>query len=363
MTDGPARVSRAWLPFRTPIETSAGTWTGRVSWLLRLEAPDGRAGWGEALLDDPAHAAVLEALFDDLVATGLPPAPALVGRAGPAGRAFRAALDGARLDVLAQGPEARSAGRPDVGVNALIGALDTTATVEAARAAVDAGFRTLKLKVGEVEAAGSLAQRIGAVRSAVGAEIALRVDANGTWDAAGADERLAALLPFGLQYVEQPLPPGDVEGAASLRARAGVALAIDEGCASLAEARVVLDAGAADVLVVKPARVGGPVAVAEIALHAAERGVPVVISSLWESGVGLAVALACAAALPDVPGWPAATRDHGLATADLLEDDLVLEPLVMEAGRLRAPYGPGSGGLGVAVDEPALERYADEGES
>ena len=178
-------------------------------------------GWGEALLDDPADEAVLEALFDDLVATGLPPAPALVGRAGPGGRAFRAALDGARLDLLAQGPEARAAGRPVIGVNALIGATDAASTVEAARAAADAGFRTLKLKVAAAETAASLAERVGAVRSAVGAGIALRVDANGTWDVAGAEERLAALEPFGLQYVEQPLAPGDFEGAASLRARVG----------------------------------------------------------------------------------------------------------------------------------------------
>ena len=40
----------------------------------------------------------------------------------------------------------------------------------------------------------------------------------------------------------------------------------------------------------------------------------------------------------------------------------MLEPLAIDAGRIRAPFGPGSGGLGVAVDEPALERYAAEGE-
>ena len=95
-----------------PVETAVGTWTGRDSWLLRIEDADGRVGWGEALLDDPGDAPVIEALFDELVANGLPPSPALVGRAGAAGRAFRAALDGARLDVLAQGrggPDGRRA--------------------------------------------------------------------------------------------------------------------------------------------------------------------------------------------------------------------------------------------------------------
>ena len=46
-----------------------------------------------------------------------------------------------------------------------------------------------------------------------------------------------------------------------------------------------------------------------------------------------------------------------LATADLLQDDLIAEPFVVEGGRMRAPGGPGSGGLGVTVDEAAIERY------
>jgi L-alanine-DL-glutamate epimerase-like enolase superfamily enzyme len=363
VTAGTARVRRVHLPFRTPLETAAGTWTGRDSWLLRIEDATGVVGWGEALLDDPGEAPVLEALFDELVGTGLPPSPALVGRAGAAGRAFRAALDGARLDVLGQRPEAREAGVPEVGVNALIGALSLESTVAAAERVAGQGFRTVKLKAAMGETAPYLVTRVAAVRALVGDGVELRLDGNGTWDATEAGERLAALAPFRLQYVEQPMAPGDLGGAAALRAGTGVALAADEAVDSVAGAIAVLEAGAADVLVVKPARVGGPVAVAEISLVAADRGVPVVISSLWESGVGLAAALACAAALPDVPGWPAATRDHGLATADLLEDDLVVDPLRVAGGRIRAPFGPGCGGLGVTPDEAALGRFGVDDES
>ena len=85
------------------------------------------------------------------------------------------------------------------------------------------------------------------------------------------------------------------------------------------------------------------------------------LSSLFETGVGLATALACAAALPDVPGWPAAERDHGLATAGLLRDDLLVRPLAVSDGRMRTPGGPGTGGLGVVVDERAVARYRVSG--
>ena len=200
---------------------------------------------------------------------------------------------------------------------------------------------------------------MAAVRAAVGDEVALRLDVNGTWD-------LRRRRPSGCgrspgsrcSTWSSRWTPRALADAAALRRRVGVPIAADEAVGSAAEAAgALLDAGAADVLVVKPARVGGPAAVAEIAALAAERGVPVVLSSLFETGVGLAAALACATTLPDVPGWPAEERDHGLATAGLLEHDLLRRPLVVEHGRMRAPGGAGSGGLGVAVDEAAVARY------
>jgi o-succinylbenzoate synthase len=362
-----AAASFVLVPFRAPFETAAGTWTARESWLLRLEREDGRSGWGEAVLEDARDAPVLEALLDDLVATGLPPADSLVARAGAAGRAFRAALHGALLDLEASraaGSLGAGEGSTDplgVGVNATIGAVETAAAVEATRAAVAAGFRTLKLKAGPRDTTGSLVERLFAVRAAAGDDVALRLDVNGTWSPGRAAERLRALAGVRLQYLEQPLAPAALAEAAALRATSGTPIAADEAVESLEAARAILDAGAADVLVVKPGRVGGPPIVAQIAALAAERGVAVVLSSLFETGVGLATALACAAALPDVPGWPAAERDHGLATADLLRDDLLVRPLEVREGRMRAPGGPGSGGLGVVVDVRAVARYRVSG--
>jgi L-alanine-DL-glutamate epimerase-like enolase superfamily enzyme len=99
-------------------------------------------------------------------------------------------------------------------------------------------------------------------------------------------------------------------------------------------ARALLADDAVDVLVVKPARVGGPAAVTEIAERAAERGVPVVISTLFETGVGLA--------------------------AGLLEHDLLAESLIVADGRMHAPARAGSGGLGIVLDPVAVERFRAE---
>ncbi len=72
------------------------------------------------------------------------------------------------------------------------------------------------------------------------------------------------------------------------------------------------------------------------------------ISTLYETGIGLAAALHVAATVPG-------DRAHGLATAGLLADDLLVEPFTVEAGRIALPSGAG---LGVEVDEAALSRYA-----
>jgi L-alanine-DL-glutamate epimerase-like enolase superfamily enzyme len=352
------RVVRVRVPFRKPFRTAAETFDARDSWLVQRMTEDGLTGWGEAVVETTQDEAVLQALLDDLVATGLPPAGPLLDRSGPAGRAFRAAYDGAGFDILALSDPLRDNGKRTVAVNAIVPASGPAESEAAAVAAVAAGFGTIKLKAGPRAKLRHLVAVVGAVRAAIGDEVAIRLDVNGTWDLDGAAERLRALSGFGLQYVEQPLATGDLAGAARLRALVGTRLAAEEAAQDLESVRAILDAEAADVLVVKPTRVGGPAAVGQIARLAADRGVPVVISTMFESGVGLALALDSATDVPSLPGWPAHERAHGLATADLLVDDLLRGRLEHKRGRMRAPHAPGSGALGVIVDEAAVRRYA-----
>ena len=279
---------------------------------------------------------------------------------GAPGRALNAALENARLDLEAPGGDAE----PDddgVGVNATIPSLGSAAAAEAALQSVESGFLTLKAKAGAERETEVLVDRVRAIRAAVGPEIRLRLDVNGAWDLATAIERLEAIARFDIEFVEQPLPPHDVDGMAELRRSVRVPIAADEAAASVRDVRGLLAADAVDALVIKPVRVGGPSAVAAIAELAAERDVAVVISTLFETGIGIAAGVAAAAALPDVASsrWPV-PPDHGLATAGLLEHDLLAGSLVIEDGRIRPPWLPGSGGLGIVLDERALERFRVE---
>ena len=352
---------RVRVPFRRPFAAATGMWLHREAWIVLVEREGGGIGLGEAVLE-PDATEVEETILARVIREtagrardGDLPDEGELGLLGGPGRAFRAAVDAARLDLaLALDPTA-------VPVNGTIGFAAPREGAEAALQAIEAGFTTLKLKAGAERETDDLVARVRAIRRAVGPDIRLRIDVNGAWDLPTAEERLEAIARFDVEYVEQPLALDDLAGAAELRRRVAVPLAADEAVYAPSAARRLLAAAAADVLVVKPARVGGPVAVAEIAAAAAAGGVPVVVSTLFETGIGIAAARAAAAALPEVAGRGGAVRlPHGLATAGLLEHDLLREPLVVDAGHMAAPGGEGSGGLGVAADDRALRRFAVE---
>ncbi len=343
------------VPFRRPFVSAADVWTHRESWIIRLINEDGRIGLGEAALDPAAgggSVAILARLVRETipaVAAGSVPSVADLEQLGAPGRALRAALDGAVAGLDLAGA---SAGAPTVAVNATVGFTAPAAAGEAALQALEAGFTTLKVKAGVERETEDLVARVAAVRGAVGPDVRLRLDVNGAWDLPTAIERLEAVARYRIEYVEQPLSRDDLDGHAELRRAIRIPVALDEAVESVAAARAILAAGAADVLVVKPARVGGPVATAEIGILAARAGVPVVVSTLFETGVGIAVAARAAAALRSLGAD--GELAHGLATTGLLEADLLAAHLRVEDGRMVVP------GAELALDERALERYAIE---
>jgi L-alanine-DL-glutamate epimerase-like enolase superfamily enzyme len=88
------------------------------------------------------------------------------------------------------------------------------------------GFSALKMKVGKTLLED--VQRVRAVREAIGEECGLMVDANMAWDVAEGARRLKALEPFGLAWLEEPLPPHDVSGHAALQRGTSIPLAAGE---------------------------------------------------------------------------------------------------------------------------------------
>ena len=204
--------------------------------------------------------------------------------------------------------------RDRVRVNALIPAV---APDEAA--ALAQGWADVKVKVGD----DADVDRVAAVRDAIGSHGRLRVDANGAWDVDTAVERVALLARFDLELVEQPV--ASLEDLARVRRRVVVPVAADECVRDLGDARRLAGLEAADALVVKVQPLGGIAVAVEVAGAA---GVPVIVSSMYETSVGLAFGLALAAALDELP------FACGLGTAGLFAGDAVADPLVPVDGWL-----------------------------
>ncbi|MEZ3164441.1 o-succinylbenzoate synthase [Halorubrum sp. RMP-47] len=225
-----------------------------------------------------------------------------------------------------------------VPVNATVGDGSAAETAAAAAQAVDEGFDCLKLKVGARDVEGDV-ERVRAVREAVGDAVSLRADANGAWDREAARCALDALAAFDLAYVEQPLPVDDLDGLAALRgeARGGaVPVAADESVAARG-IDAVLEADAADAVVLKPMALGGPDRALAAALRARSAGVDPVVTTTVDAVVARTAAVHVAAAIPEV-------SPCGLATGTLLDEDLAPDPCPIDDGRMAVPTGPGLAG-------------------
>lgn len=350
------------IPFRRPFRVAGALVRERRGVLVRLHADDGRVGLGEVAPHPSTGSASTRADWRQLVGQAVP--RLLAGTARPADlieglnldtgdRAMRAGIEAAWFDLAAQEANVGlaellagmlgtpGAARAKVPVNATLDATDAHEAADAARAFVAAGFRCIKVKVG----AGDDDRRLAAIRAAVGDDVQLRVDANAAWTVDEAVAALARLSAHRLEYVEQPV--AGIADLARVRRAVDVPIAADESVTDAASVEEIAAAGAADLIVVKPSRLGLVTSV-EIVRAAAGHGLGVVVTSVLETSVGIAAALHLAAALPGT------ARPCGLATASLLAGDLVAEELAPAGGFLDRPDGIG---LGVHVDERKLAAW------
>jgi o-succinylbenzoate synthase len=183
-----------------------------------------------------------------------------------------------------------------------------------------ASFGCVKIKVGRRDPRSDLSL-VSAVRDALGPSVALRVDANGAWDEETAERVLERMVPYDIELAEQPV--ATIDALARLRRRVRIKLAADECIRSVEDATRLRHLDAADAVVLKVQPLGGMRSALRIAEAA---GVAAIVSSMMETSVGIAVGLHLAAALPELP------YACGLATAELLEADVVHDRLVPQNG-------------------------------
>ena len=328
------------LPFTRPFRTARSITTHKEALLVRVITEHGD-GWGEVGAETtPAYApdtldSARVVLRDYLV-------PQLFAGAGHetvrGHHAAKAGLSTALLDaeLRAHGVSLAShlgRGRGHVDAGVAIGRCDRVADLVAeATAWVELGYRSLKLKI----APGHDIDEVAAVRAAVGTDVTIQVDANGSYALADADA-LAALAAFDVASLEQPLAPDGLLDHARLAERLRTPLCLDESITGARIAQDAIELGACSVVSIKSGMVGGldeARRTHDLCMHA---GVAARAGGMLETGIGRAALLA----LASLPGFT--MIGDCSASSRYFAFDLT-EPFVLDDnGRIAVPTGPGIG--------------------
>jgi o-succinylbenzoate synthase len=323
------------IPLREPFVTAAGVVSERELLLLRLEE-EGVTGHGEAAPFEPFDGTTVEQV-----------AEALTEPSGETPPHARSAREMAMMDLAARQKD-RPIGEPGaekIAVNLTLPAGPAEEVAERAKEGAARGYSCFKLKVGLPDDA----ERVAAVRSAIGSWPALRVDANGAWTVPEAVESIEALKPYDLELVEQPCRT--LEELAQLRRKGlGVPIAADEPIATVADVREAAALEACDAVNVKLAPSGGFTAARYTVRAAKSAGLEPYLSSNLDGPWGIAAALRLAAS-EDL------SLACGLATLELFDSPIARAIPPPAEGLLAVPQGPG---LGVEVDEVVLHEVVVE---
>lgn len=306
-----------------PIQTAHGPMDVRTGWRVVLEA-DGVTGRGEAMpmtsFTEPVPAT--ERALRTFELGRMPDSLEEISRVTEAlsnTPAARFAVECALLEHLARRkkvPVAALFGTPrtQLKVNALIEGDDAAALAKAAERAAADGYPVVKVKVAarplSVEA-----QRLLAVRRAVGPKVGIRLDANGGWSEAGARSALRGLEALDAELCEQPVTADDVEGLRRIRHYVPCKIAADESMLLPEVLTRMLEkdpAAAVDVVVLKPTALGGLIRSLQIARTAHAAGVGAYATTLMDGPLARAAAAHLASVLPGNDAYA-----HGLSTVEL----------------------------------------------
>jgi muconate cycloisomerase len=361
------RTVRADIPVRRPHKMSFTTLEAVNFVFVRLETADGLTGWGEAAClggptwsEETAESVV--AIIERYVR------PWLLGRDATRIEALRqemarriqgnpfarAAVEMALWDLAGRAlgvPVHRLLGgrvRDRVPLSWSLAVSDPAAEVEEAHTMVALGHRIFKIKTAARSVEDDVA-RVRGLREALGPHVSLRADANQGWDRATALRAIRALEPYALDFVEQPVARGDLEGMAHIGRSVTVPIMADESCFTPQDALAIARLGGVSILGLKVTKSAGLLGTMAIARIAEAAGLGCYVGCMIETSLGTAAYLQVAVAATPV------TWGCELFGPLLLAGDVVQQPVQYADGCILALDAPG---LGVEIDERALTEWA-----
>ncbi|HEU0026950.1 MAG TPA: dipeptide epimerase [Ktedonobacterales bacterium] len=214
--------------------------------------------------------------------------------------------------------------------------IDEPAEMAKKAAAAAKRYPVLKIKVGT----GRDLEIVRAIREAT--DVTLRVDANAAWTAKEAVRVIRELEPYGLEFVEQPLPPGDIEGLRFVREHVTLPIIADESCETVEDIPRLV--GVVDGINIKLMKCGGIHHALKMIHTARAHHMKVMLGCMIESSL----AITAAAHLSPLV-------DYADLDGNLLTSDDPFEGVKVERGKLILPD---RAGLGVRSHDGEEKRRA-----
>jgi len=332
---------------------SFGTIDSAENVLVRLRTGDGVVGWGES---SPEARVTGDTQASNIVAGkqlaevirgqdpfDIPKIVAAMDEETSGEPGIKAALEMAVWDICG-----KAAGQP---VRRLLGnwrdSFETDITVylntpqimaEQAKAYLVAGFRMIKIKLGETPEADIA--RLRAIREAVGKDVWLRIDANQGWSPADAVKALRALEKFDIQFCEQPVVHWDREGLKRVRNSSPIPVMADESVHGPRDAVDLVRLEATDMFNIKLMKSGGILQAVRMAHIADAANIKCMLGCMDETRLALTAAAHVVCSQPN-------TVYADLDACFGHKVDPIVGGIEIKNGIVRMPEAPG---LGVDID-------------
>ena len=276
------------LKLHNPFRLSTGVSTTRRAYWIRLANNE---GWGEGTIppyynikDDEMTsfwdtASQQEVPFPD----DLDEISTWIGQAGPA--PARAALDLALHDRIGKKlnlPLYKLLGLPKPAPVTTAFTISISSLEEMAQMAADhPQYPIIKLKLGSDDDIG----RVAAVRNAR-PDVRLYVDANAGWSPDEAVKLAAALAPYHIEMIEQPVPGGDIEGLGYVQKHTDIPIVADESVQSIDDIDALAKVGVQGINL-KLMKLGGLAPALQMLKRGRELGLKIMLGCMAETSLGV----------------------------------------------------------------------------
>jgi L-alanine-DL-glutamate epimerase-like enolase superfamily enzyme len=188
------------------------------------------------------------------------------------------------------------------------------------------------------------------VREILGHEVDLRVDANGAWSAEEAEQRIDAMMAYGITAVEQPVSKEDLIGLKRVADQVGIPVIADESLCFERDAKDLASLQACKVFNLRLSKCGGILAAARMHQIGQEQGIAAQLGcQVGETGI-----------LSAAGRQFALSRKllylEGSYSNYILKEDIVNEPVEFGPGGVARPLA--GYGLGISINEEVVQRLA-----